>query len=86
MLSGVYEDGIGFERYETDDFTKSVNSLNLAFGKKLVLISKKAAQTKNDIEMFKYSSSQKDETVKYRTTKDGFAGNIRIALIYYGLT
>jgi hypothetical protein len=83
-LSGIYENGIDFEHYTISDFDKSVTELNLAFSKKLVLLSKKCVHVKNDIEMFKFSSNQKDETVKYRTEKDGFVATIRMAMNFYG--
>lgn len=71
------------ERYETDDFDKSVAQTNLAFAKKLILIDERCVSTKADIENFKFNKS-KDENVRYVTTKDGFVACIRLALKYYG--
>lgn len=71
------------ERYEADDFDKSVAQANLAFAKKLILIDERCVSTKADIENFKFSKS-KDENVRYVTTKDGFVACIRLALKYYG--
>lgn len=79
-LFGMYEDNISFDHPVLDDFDKSVAGLNLAFSNKLILLNKKCIHTKNDIEMFKFSSNQKDETVKYRTQKDGFVANLRAAM------
>ena len=82
-LAGMFESDIAIEHYAVEEFDKSVVALNLAFSKKLVLVHKDCVLTKNDIEMFKFSAS-KDETVKYRTQKDGFVANIRIAMKFYG--
>ena len=82
-LSGMYAKQQSIERYEIEDFDKSVAQTNLAFSKKLVLVNNSCSLTKADIENFKFSKS-KDENVKYMTTKDGFVACIRIALHYYG--
>ena len=71
------------ERYEVEDFDKSVAQTNLAFSMKRILLDDKCVLTKSDIENFKYSKS-KDETVKYLTQKDGFVACLRLALQYYG--
>ena len=82
-LYGTNENGLYIERYEIEDFDKSVVDLNLALDKNLVLIYKNCLQTKLDLESFKYSKS-KDETSKYITDKDGFVSCIRNAMKYYG--
>ena len=71
------------ERYEIEDFDKSVAQINLAFSMKRILIDKGCVQTRSDIESFKYSKT-KDETAKYITQKDGFVACLRLALQYYG--
>lgn len=82
-LKGLVTDDLTVERYEVDDFDKSVAKLNLAFSKHLMLIDKNCALTKADIESFKFTKS-KDDNVKYVTTKDGFVACLRIALHYFG--
>lgn len=82
-LYGTTTKGVVIERYEIDDFDKSVAQLNLAFAKKQVLISQQCCLTKSDIESFKFAKS-KDDTMKFATTKDGFVACLRIALRYYG--
>lgn len=82
-MRGMITKDITVERYEADDFDKSVAQTNLAFAKKLVLIDERCVSTKADIENFKFSKS-KDENVRYVTTKDGFVACIRLALKYYG--
>ena len=82
-LEGMTSKSTIVERYPIDDFDKSVAQMNLAFDKKLALISKECVLTKSDIENFKFTK-QKDDTVKYTTTKDGFVACIRTALKYYG--
>ena len=81
-LYGINE-GITIERYEDEDFDKSVNLLNLNFAKNRILILNNCHLVKGDIENFKFSKS-KDENVKYVTEKDGFVACLRIALKYYG--
>ena len=71
------------ERYEIEDFDKSVAQTNLAFSMKRILIDKGCVQIFSDIESFKYSKT-KDETAKYVTQKDGFVACLRLALQYYG--
>ena len=82
-LSGIYAKQLFVERYEIEDFDKSVTQMNLAFSKKRALIYKKCVLTKSDIENFKFSKT-KDDTVKYVTNKDGFVSCLRTALTYYG--
>ena len=73
----------GIERYEEDDFDKSVLAVNLAFSQKHIILDDKCKLTKADIENFKYSKS-KDENVKYATKKDGFLACLRIAIKFFG--
>lgn len=82
-MRGMTAKNTTVERYEADDFDKSVAQANLAFAKKLILIDERCVSTKADIENFKFSKS-KDENVRYVTTKDGFVACIRLALKYYG--
>lgn len=82
-LQGVYARQQAIERYEIDDFDKSVGQANLGFSKKRIFVQNNCLWTKAEIENFKFSKS-KDENVKYITTKDGFIACIRIALRYYG--
>lgn len=82
-MQGMFSKTAYVERYETQDFEKSVTQLNLAFSKKHVLISDECVLTMSDIEAFKFSK-MKDDTVKYVTTKDGFCACMRIAMTYYG--
>lgn len=82
-LQGMNASNIDIEKYNIEDFDKSVAELNLAFSKKLVLIDERCVLTKSDIESFKFAKS-KDETVRYATTKDGFIACLRIALKYFG--
>lgn len=81
-MRGMF-DRAGIERYEIDDFDKSVAQLNLAFSKKRVLIDKGCKSLKANIENFKFNKS-KDENVKYATEKDGYIACLRVALHYYG--
>lgn len=83
-LSGMYNNGVTVERYEIDDFDKSVAQLNLALSNKSMLIDTHCTITKADIENFKFAKS-KDETVKYRTTKDGCVACMRVAIKYFGI-
>lgn len=82
-LQGMYTKKAYVERYEVEDFDKSVSQLNLAFAKKRVVCDNSLVLLKADIENFKFTKS-KDDNVKYVTTKDGFVGCLRIALHYYG--
>lgn len=82
-LRGLVTKEVTVERYELEDYDKSVAQMNLAFAKKLALIDLSCVLTKADIENFKFSKS-KDENVKYATTKDGFVACMRVALHYFG--
>lgn len=83
-LKGMYQKNITIEKYEIEDFDKSVAQTNLAFSKKLILLDKHCVLTKGDIENFKFSKTKTDNNIKYMTEKDGFVSCIRTALIYYG--
>lgn len=82
-LSGMHSKSVIVERYEIEDFDKSVAQMNLAFSSKSVLIDKHCVLTKVDVESFKFAKS-KDENVRYQTMKDGFVACMRVALKYYG--
>ena len=82
-LRGLVTKEVTVERYELEDYDKSVAQMNLAFAKKLALIDLSCVLTKADVENFKFSKS-KDENVKYATTKDGFVACMRVALHYFG--
>lgn len=82
-LQGVYTNRANIEKYDVEDFDKSVTQLNLAFAKKRVLIDRNCQLIKADIESFKFAKT-KDDTVKYTTTKDGFVACLRTALRYFG--
>lgn len=82
-LRGMSNKSVTIEKYDIEDFDKSVTQTNLAFAKKLILIDKSAVLTKADIESFKFAKS-KDETVRYVSMKDGLVACIRVALHYYG--
>lgn len=83
-LNGMYQKNITIERYDIEDFDKSVTQTNLAFSKKLILLDKHCNLTKGDIENFKFSKTKDDNNIKYLTEKDGFIACIRTALRYYG--
>ena len=82
-LQGMYANLVNVEKYDIDDFDKSVTILNYAFSKNLILLDEKCVLTKSDIESFKFAKS-KDDTVKYTTTKDGFCACLRVAMKYFG--
>ena len=82
-LQGMYSTKVNIEKYNIEDFDKSVTQLNLAFAKKRILIDKNCNLLKADIESFKFAKT-KDDTVKYTTTKDGYVACLRTALHYYG--
>ena len=82
-LKGMYQQGMIIEKYDVDDFDKSVTNLNLAFSKNQVLVDNSCVLTKSDIESFKFTK-QKDDTVKYVTEKDGFVACLRLAMKYFG--
>lgn len=83
-LNGMYQNNITIEKYEIEDFEKSVAQTNLAFSKKLILLDKHCVLTKGDIENFKFSKTKNDNNIKFITEKDGFVSCIRTALRYYG--
>lgn len=82
-ITGMYTKHSSIERYEIEDFDKSVAKLNLAFAKKRILLDKLCRLVKVDIENCKFTKS-KDDTVKYASKKDGFVACLRVALQYYG--
>lgn len=82
-MYGMTDDSVSIEKYNIEDFDKSVSQLNLAFAKKHILIDSKCHLTQNDIESFKFSKS-KDDNVKYVTKKDGFVACLRVAMHYFG--
>ncbi len=82
-LQGMYANLVNVEKYDIEDFDKSVTMLNYAFSKNLILLDEKCVLTKSDIESFKFAKS-KDDTVKYTTTKDGFCACLRVAMKYFG--
>lgn len=82
-LQGMFTNKAFVERYEVEDYDRSVSQLSLAFAKKRVLAHKSTVLLKSDIENVKFSKS-KDDNVKYATTKDGFVACLRVALHYYG--
>lgn len=83
-LYNIFTDDITIERYEIDDFDKSVLDLNLAFSTKQVLVLDKCKFTKGDIEIFKRAKTKTIDDQKYITTKDGFVACLRVAMKYYG--
>ena len=82
-LEGMVIKDISIERYEINDYDKSVAQLNVAFAKKRVKLYSNCVLTKGDIESFKFSKS-KDDNVRYVTTKDGFCACLRVSLHYFG--
>lgn len=82
---GIYVEGTIIEPYLPEDFEGSVNSLNLAFGKKLILIDKQCKSTIADIESFKYDKTT-DGTTRFKTEDDGFVACIRTAMKYYAVS
>lgn len=82
---GMYVEGTIIEPYLPEDFEGSVNSLNLAFGKKLILIDKQCKATIADIESFKYDKTT-DGTTRFKTEEDGFVACIRTAMKYYAVS
>lgn len=82
---GIFMHDVIIEPYLPADFEASVNSLNLAFGKKLICIDKQCKALIADIESFKYDKT-KDETSKFKTEEDGFVACLRSAMKYYALS
>lgn len=83
---GVYTGDIVIEHYAIDNFELSVNNLNLAFGKKLVLVDKSCKALKADIESFKYDKNKNGDNFVFKTEQDGFVSCLRVAMKYYALT
>ena len=83
---GVYTGDIVIEHYAIDNFELSVNNLNLAFGKKLVLVDKSCKALKADIEGFKYDKNKNGDNFVFKTEQDGFVSCLRVAMKYYALT
>ena len=83
-LYGVFQDGVSIERYEVKDFDKSVSELGMAFAKRRVLVEKKCKLLMADIDNFKFGKTKDENSVTYRTKKDGFVACLRIAMHYYG--
>lgn len=83
-LYGLNGEGFAIERYEDQDFAKSVERLNYQFSQGNILLYKSCKQMKIDIESFKYSKS-KTEEMEFASIEDGFVACLRIALKYYGL-
>ena len=84
-MGGFYSDDAYVERYEIDDFDQSVLQLSSAFSKSKVMLNRTCVNTQRDIDLFKYSKS-KDESAKFSTQKDGFVANLRVAMLYFGIT
>lgn len=82
-LQGTYLNNVSIEKYNIEDFDKSVTQLNLAFSRGLVLIDRMCVLTRSELENFKFAKT-KDDTAKYITEKDGFIACLRVALKYYG--
>ena len=83
-LYGKFAKGISIERYEVQDFDKSVSDLNMAFANRRILVEQNCKLLRGDIENFKFEKSKDDNQMKYRTQKDGFVACIRIAMHFYG--
>lgn len=84
-LIGIFKKSVIVERYEEDDFDRSVARLSLLLSNKQFLLDYNCASCKADIELFKYSKSKDENNIKYVTEKDGFVACMRIALKYYGM-
>lgn len=82
-MRGIHDENVVIERYEIEDFDKSVMKTNLAFSKNQILILSNCVLTKSELANFKFSKS-KDEHAKYVTDRDGFIACIRMALHYHG--
>lgn len=80
-LVGIYDNDIVVEHYSVEDFERSVAELNKLFGTKQILISNRCKLTQAEIDNFKYDKREKG---RFKTTKDGFLGAIRVAMKYYG--
>lgn len=84
-LIGMFKKSVVIERYEEEDFDRSVANLNLLLANKRVLLTNNCVSTKADIELFKYSKSKDENNVKYVTEKDGFVACLRIASKYFSV-
>ncbi len=82
---GSYNEGLAIEHYEVDNFELSVNNLNMAFGKKDVLVEKQCKATKADIESFKYDKNKQGDNFTFKTEQDGFVACLRVAMKYFAL-
>ena len=83
-LYGVFKNGVSVERYEVADFDKSVVDLTAAFATRRVLVEENCKLLRGEIDNFKFDKSKDDNSVKYRTQKDGFIATIRIAMHVFG--
>lgn len=81
---GGYNNGMTIEHYGIDNFELSVNNLNLAFGKKQILVDKSCKILMSDIDAFKYDKSKEEQFV-FKTQQDGFVSCIRVAMKYYSV-
>lgn len=80
-LTGIYNKEVIVEKYNCDNFEKSVTDLGYAFAQNKVLIDSHCKLTQADIENFKFDKKDKSRFV---TDKDGFIACIRVAMKYYG--
>lgn len=83
-LYGMFQEGVSIERYEVQDFEKSVSDLTLAFSNRRILVENNCKLLRGDIDNFKFEKSKDENAVKYRTQKDGFVACVRIAMHFYG--
>ena len=83
-LYGVFKNGVSVERYEVADFDKSVVDLTAAFATRRVVVEENCKLLRGEIDNFKFDKSKDDNSVKYRTQKDGFIATIRIAMHVFG--
>ena len=85
-MNGLYHCNLTIERYELEDFEKSIQSLDMAFYNETLLIDNHCKQTINDIEKFKFAKTKDTNDIKYRSDKDGLCACLRVALAYYGIS
>ena len=83
-LYGIFRNGISIERYEINDFDKSVSDLNMAFAKRNIMVEENCKGLRADIDNFKFDRSKDDNSVKYRSQKDGYIACVRVAMKFYG--
>ena len=81
---GLYSKDLMIEPYSIENFDDSVNALNLAFGRKVVLVDESCKGTILDIESFKYDK-RKDDAFVFKTQYDGFVACLRVAMQYFGV-